>query len=368
MIPRPLRQDRVWHVTAARLPKRLALKPSGEAASWEGVALSVSTCPGRWVDAIGLSGDVYELAHADGTPGQFVRVTPALERSASAWARREGWLRSDGEVTRRLLERWFEHFRAAGQEPEDAHYFAREVEPVNLYITRRWPDVDGLWWPHETEAGPPRGSILPHALERWEVSKKTPVASWDDARCTRDIRRNPQTPPNDEALVLYEDALADGVLVELWDDPDGKAVGTILARRASDSDCIAARRKVGSRVGLVAAPGFAAPFALAVHDASLHPSMRGKGLGAWLYAECARMAWVHWSAMIIAHDCTPGGATSYDAQQAWRSRRLSTYVETDGRFAAVWRLLDSADVPPPPPVGVSILPLESVPYRRALRP
>ncbi len=81
---------------------------------------------------------------------------------------------------------------------------------------------------------------------------------------------------------------------------------------------------------------------------------QGLGLGAWLYAECARLAWLKDRAAIVSTRAI-GGSESSLARRVWSSRRLSARAIVHGS-AALWRDRSEAGarVPTPAPEGVTI--------------
>lgn len=67
--------------------------------------------------------------------------------------------------------------------------------------------------------------------------------------------------------------------------------------------------------------------ALVVDNAWLDEHERGKGIGASLYVEAARVARYRFHAALAPHRCVHGGSTSSDAQRVWESERFYGNVE-----------------------------------------
>ena len=108
----------------------------------------------------------------------------------------------------------------------------------------------------------------------------------------------------------------------------------------------------------------------------IHGDLKRKGIGVWLYAEAARLAWLLRRA-VICQDACRGSSTSLEAMRVWASSRLARYVEdahepgdveevdlgdgydepvrVDAPRVAVWRRRDDATTPTPAPAGVSIV-------------
>lgn len=193
---------------------RLRFGRSPSAASQEGIGLSVSRHPSVWASLARLPGPIYDLVHADGTDGRFVRVEPPVLAQALTWAVAQGWVvpvevwawdysdddgeertkvfsslaeaTEDGhdpddlrpvtapEATPALVARWSDYFTGHRiGEVLDLVYAAQEA--ANLWLATVHPDVDGWWWDDELAPeiqSAPRGVILPHALPRWKVARR----------------------------------------------------------------------------------------------------------------------------------------------------------------------------------------------------
>lgn len=96
---------------------------------------------------------------------------------------------------------------------------------------------------------------------------------------------------------------------------------------------------------------------LVVEQSSLLRSMRKHGIGAWMYAEAARLAWLKHRSAIVASACDAhgGGTTSAAARGVWSGKKLRHYVSTEG-LVGVWREDRDASVPVPPPHIIASIP------------
>jgi GNAT superfamily N-acetyltransferase len=126
----------------------------------------------------------------------------------------------------------------------------------------------------------------------------------------------------------------------------GRAAGVLSARLSDRHRCGAAVSAVSRRVGLA---NDARPFV--VVQSELDFALRGRGIGAWLYAEAARLA-RSVGAVVLADDCEGAGNTSALAHRVWASQRIRPYVEVVGDVMG-WRDAEGAPMPAPP--GVTIL-------------
>ena len=200
-----------------RRGQRLRLGRSPSTYSYEGVGLSVSRHPEAWARIAKIPGPTYRFTRADGVPGRFVRFEPVVAARAYAWGVRHGWLlareawavsywddEAGGEMT--MVLRSLDEVEAEGYDRADAvaatvyggtpalaarwaAYFGgfqgeRELdvtyamaEAANLWLAATHPTADGWWWEGPLSVAnlqAPRGVILPHAMERWQVAERLP--------------------------------------------------------------------------------------------------------------------------------------------------------------------------------------------------
>lgn len=104
-----------------------------------------------------------------------------------------------------------------------------------------------------------------------------------------------------------------------------------------------------------------------LNHASLHDDLHGRGLGAWMYAEAARLAWLHGRGVLVASSCC-GGHDSEQSRAVWGGRSLARHVEVRDGVAGVWRARGAAQEPTPAPDGVSILDVTAAPRRARKAP
>jgi len=107
----------------------------------------------------------------------------------------------------------------------------------------------------------------------------------------------------------------------------------------------------------------------AVTRGSERTSLRSRGIGSWMYAELARLAWREARAVIVPSRCA-GGSTSQAAQRVWGGDELLEHLDVEGAEVAVWRRRSGggAEETTPAPEGVTLIPLPAKRRsRRAIR-
>lgn len=102
----------------------------------------------------------------------------------------------------------------------------------------------------------------------------------------------------------------------------------------------------GNANGLLRENGLGPVDPYIVVESYLADPLRGQGLGAWLYQEAARLAWLQARAPIAADDCA-GYETSESAGRVWDGMASSRVVHARGRVA-LWLGGDGAN---PAPLG-----------------
>lgn len=143
-----------------------------------------------------------------------------------------------------------------------------------------------------------------------------------------------------------------------WSDRIGVARAVTRSPDKIDSICAAHALKVRRSAGM---PPEGPTYVVVESD--LDEDLRGAGLGAWLYAEVARLARRE-NGVIVADACSRGD-TSSAARNVWGSARLAERAIVSG-LAAAWPGRAGRSRPNPPPPGFDILPYErpSNPLRR----
>lgn len=167
--------------------------------------------------------------------------------------------------------------------------------------------------------------------------------------------------PRKVSLLFASESSGGRIIVSLYrseddariDAPAGRVeAGRVpIARWSSGGlgrlDCMDDLRGLASsaRAALVARP-------FVVTETSLDHDLRRAGLGAWMYAEAARLAWESARAAIVADACDRGTTTD-SARRVWGSRSLSAVAHTSG-LAAIWRP-ELGPAEPKPPPGVDLV-------------
>lgn len=209
-----VREKSLWWVTKNTVLKsghQMTMKTSSSATSREGVSISTSLQPAFWSWLLKIPGPAYELSRSDGEEGKFLLPTEKDKAKALEWAVKEGWITiqngwgvqfpglkdPEGSVDRekteeavatlrkqglradvvripvpvasdKMLEWWAGYFRGFGFDTGLLPLYV-SVESMNLWVMAKKPSFDGVWYPG-TMGDPDRAGILPHAIERWEVS------------------------------------------------------------------------------------------------------------------------------------------------------------------------------------------------------
>lgn len=87
---------------------------------------------------------------------------------------------------------------------------------------------------------------------------------------------------------------------------------------------------------------------LFVDESALRETLRGMGLGSWMYAEAARLAWWRFGAVVAAGACSQDGSTSPLARRVWASAFLRGFADVEGNVM-VWSERTSRGVETPFP-------------------
>ena len=129
-----------------------------------------------------------------------------------------------------------------------------------------------------------------------------------------------------------------GLTVALYARPNDRYtdhIGLLRAQRLADderleSTCASAVRSLASAAGVKPS----APYV--VLESDLLDDFHGRGIGAWMYAEAVRLAWVQDRAALVADICTGDGVTSLSAGRVWDGAALRLVAHVEDR-AAIWR-------------------------------
>lgn len=166
-------------------------------------------------------------------------------------------------------------------------------------------------------------------------------------------------------LHIYRKVDGDKLMVGITDRPDDGdmyLLGYLSASRQPCSRCLMqtnalARRNKVHRV---------MDWPYEVNGASLDESLHNRGLGAWMYAELARMAWASRRAPIAMSECCRGYTTSL-AKRAWASKSLAKSVDVEGDVVGLWRDRTKTGLATPPPAPPGFVLLDAVKPQRPAR-
>jgi hypothetical protein len=166
-------------------------------------------------------------------------------------------------------------------------------------------------------------------------------------------------------LHIYRKVDGDKLVVGITDRPDDGdmyLLGYLSASRQPCSRCLMqtnalARRNKVHRV---------MDWPYEVNGASLDESLHNRGLGAWMYAELARMAWASRRAPIAMSECCRGYTTSL-AKRAWASKSLAKSVDVEGDVVGLWRDRTKTGLATPPPAPPGFVLLDAMKPQRPAR-
>jgi GNAT superfamily N-acetyltransferase len=157
------------------------------------------------------------------------------------------------------------------------------------------------------------------------------------------------------------------------------SVGRIFGRRIDEREEPLDRRcrhkieALAPRAGIPPGPAAFEVIESGLDDAMtrgrVRASLRFRGLGAWLYAELARLAWQEAGGVIVPNRCA-GGSTSQAAQRVWGGDELLEHLDVEGGEAAVWRRRGGREAgeTTPAPDGVTLIELPAKRGRMVVRP
>lgn len=127
---------------------------------------------------------------------------------------------------------------------------------------------------------------------------------------------------------------AGGISVSLMDDVAGEDAAHLSASPAGASFLTPFGASVVSE--LSARAGVVPPETVyEVNDSWVREDLRGSGVGAWMYAEAARLAWLAARAPLVASRLF-GGGTSRSAMRVWSGASLASVAATHADGAAIW--------------------------------
>lgn len=124
------------------------------------------------------------------------------------------------------------------------------------------------------------------------------------------------------------------IFVSLRDERAGEDAAHLTALPASVSYLTRGGASVVSE--LAARAGVVPPATVyEVNDSWVREDLRGSGVGAWMYAEATRLAWLAARAPLAASSLF-GGGTSRSAMRVWSGASLASVATTHADGAAVW--------------------------------